>query len=72
MICLQMQTAHLDRVLHGKSAHDVLEDDRWPINRINASTIQKSGGNSNKQTVSIRSIVANDNGNIEFDGYTHI
>jgi hypothetical protein len=60
-----MQTAHLDRVLHGKNALDVLEDDRWPINRITASTIQKSGGNNNKQTVSIRSIMTNDNGTTE-------
>jgi hypothetical protein len=58
----QMQTAHLDRVLHGKSARDVLEDDRWPLNRISPSTIQKSGGNTSKQTVFIRSIMSNDNG----------
>lgn len=58
----QMQTAHLDRVLHGESARDVLKDDRWPLNRISSTTIQKSGGNSSKQTVSIRSIMSNDNG----------
>ncbi|CAO3613085.1 unnamed protein product [Mucor hiemalis] len=57
----QMQTAHLDRVLHGESARDVLKDDRWPLNRISSTTIQKSGGNSSKQTVSIRSIMSNDN-----------
>lgn len=58
----QMQTAHLDRVLHGKNARDVLEDDRWPINRVSCSTIQKSGGSSSKQTVLIRSIMSSDNG----------
>lgn len=60
----QMQTAHLDRVLHGENARDVLEDDRWPLNRISSTTIQKSGGNSSKQTVSIKSIMSNDNGKI--------
>lgn len=57
-----MQTAHLDRVLHGKNARDVLEDDRWPSNHIATSITQKSGGNNSKQTATIRSIVANDNG----------
>ncbi|KAG2228566.1 hypothetical protein INT48_008735 [Thamnidium elegans] len=57
----QMQTAHLDRVLHGKNARDVLEDDRWPINRVSSSTTQKPGGSISKQTVSIRSIMSNDN-----------
>lgn len=58
----QMQTAHLDRILRGKTARDVLEDDRWPINRVSSSTIQKSGGSSSKQTVLIRSIMSSDNG----------
>lgn len=57
-----MQTAHLDRVLHGKNARDVLEDDRWPSNHITTSITQKLGGNNSKQTATIRSIVANDNG----------
>lgn len=65
----QMQTAHLDRVLHGKTAHDVLEDDRWPINRVSSTTIQKSGGSSSKQTVSIRSIMSSDNGKSFFRLY---
>ncbi|KAL7310276.1 hypothetical protein PS15m_009794 [Mucor circinelloides] len=57
----QMQTAHLDRVLHGKNARDVLEDDRWPSNQITAPITQKSAGNNAKQTATIRSIMANDN-----------
>lgn len=57
-----MQTAHLDRVLHGKNARDVLEDDRWPSNHITAPITQKSAGNNAKQTATIRSIMANDNG----------
>lgn len=57
----QMQTAHLDRVLYGKNARDVLEDDRWPSNHITTSITQKAGGNNAKQTATIRSIMANDN-----------
>lgn len=57
-----MQTAHLDRVLYGKNARDVLEDDRWPSNHITTSITQKAGGNNAKQTATIRSIMANDNG----------
>lgn len=64
----QMQTAHLDRVLHGKNARDVLEDDRWPLNHISVSTIQRFGGNTSKQTVSIRSIMSSDNGRAEKRG----
>lgn len=59
---VQMQTAHLDRVLHGKNARDVLEDDRWPSNQIATPVAQKSAGNNSKQTATIRSILANDNG----------
>ncbi|KAI8637841.1 hypothetical protein BD408DRAFT_374442 [Parasitella parasitica] len=57
----QMQTAHLDRVLHGKNARDVLEDDRWPSNDIAAFSSQKPNSSSSKQTATIRSITANDN-----------
>ncbi|GAN10288.1 conserved hypothetical protein [Mucor ambiguus] len=57
----QMQTAHLDRVLHGKNARGVLEDDRWPSNQIATPIAQKSAGNNSKQTATMRSIMANDN-----------
>ncbi|KAG1455984.1 hypothetical protein G6F46_007924 [Rhizopus delemar] len=55
----QMQTAHLDRVLHGKNTRDIMEDSRWPINRI---TIPKSSSSKNqsRQIVQVKSIVSND------------
>ncbi|KAG0174802.1 hypothetical protein DFQ30_002724 [Apophysomyces sp. BC1015] len=56
----QMQTAHLDRVLTGKSAKDVLEDDRWPVNHLKSSSSLKL--NHTKQTVTLRSISSNVNG----------
>lgn len=54
-----MQTAHLDRVLHGKNTRDIMEDSRWPINRI---TIPKSSSSKNqsRQIVQVKSIVSND------------
>lgn len=59
-----MQTAHLDRVLHGKNARDVLEDDRWPSNQIATPIAQRSAGSNAKQTATLRSIMANDNGKL--------
>ncbi|KAG1156532.1 hypothetical protein G6F37_007520 [Rhizopus arrhizus] len=55
----QMQTAHLDRVLHGKNTRDIMEDSRWPINRI---TIPKSSSSKNqsRQIIQVKSIVSND------------
>ncbi|KAI8979974.1 hypothetical protein BDB01DRAFT_837012 [Pilobolus umbonatus] len=55
----QMQTAHLDRILTGKTATDVLADDRWPTNTINSILASKSVTSASKQTVSVRSIVSN-------------
>lgn len=54
----QMQTAHLDRELYGKNMIDIMEDSRWPTNRITTSkgtfnTVQS------KQIVQIKSIVSN-------------
>ncbi|PHZ09781.1 WD40 repeat-like protein [Rhizopus microsporus ATCC 52813] len=55
----QMQTAHLDRILYGKSKTDVMEDSRWPINHISASKTA-STSNHGKHTVQIKSIVTDD------------
>ncbi|KAF7727899.1 hypothetical protein EC973_006898 [Apophysomyces ossiformis] len=66
----QMQTAHLDRVLTGKSAKDVLEDDRWPVNRLKLSSSSKQ--NHTKQTVGLRSISSNVNGLSIPTNFAHI
>lgn len=54
-----MQTAHLDRILYGKSKTDVMEDSRWPINHISVSKAA-SISNHAKHTVQIKSIVTDD------------
>ncbi|KAI8970454.1 hypothetical protein BDF20DRAFT_891371 [Mycotypha africana] len=57
----QMQTAHLDRVLHEKNAQNVLDDDRWPTNHLTPSATQRIGTINSKQTATVRPITSNDN-----------
>ncbi|KAI8333783.1 hypothetical protein EDC96DRAFT_17952 [Choanephora cucurbitarum] len=52
-----MQTAHLDRILHGKSAHQILEDDRWPVNDM----AQNANVGGSKQTVQVKPIITKHN-----------
>ncbi|CAO3619841.1 unnamed protein product [Cunninghamella blakesleeana] len=51
----QLQGGYLDRVLHGKTSKQIMNDERWPINRIQSSSRKTISNTSH--TVHTKSIL---------------
>ncbi|KAI8071523.1 hypothetical protein BC940DRAFT_293069 [Gongronella butleri] len=54
----ELQAGHLDRVLDGKTARHIMQDDRYPINHLNSVPGRKQ---SASQTIQTRGITSMDN-----------
>lgn len=66
-----MATGYLDRTLSGSYAKKVLDDDRWPVNRLTKSVLSAKPTGGTKQAVNLRPLVSESDG-MSAKGYVNM